>query len=187
MPTRREARHGPIPGLPGWFLNKVNRRACAAWMRCPAAKGHEMIEGLVAGKVYWRPERRVGNNSGRPFVTAKVRAPAGDGEAVFVNVVAFEPAAQAALLALGDGDAVTLAGAMTAKAWTDREGTARPALDLVAAQVLTTYHLRRKREAMAAAGEQRQQPARQGQQRQQDHGSGDFSSEDDAWLQGGRA
>jgi single-stranded DNA-binding protein len=146
-----------------------------------------MIEGLVAGKVYGKPERRMGSNSGRPFVTAKVRAAVGDGEAVFVNVLAFEPSAQAALLALGDGDAVTVAGAMTPKAWTDREGAARPALDLVAAQVLTAYHLKRKREEMAAAGEQRQQQARQGQQRQQDHGPGDFGPEDDAWLQGGRA
>ena len=151
---------------------------------CPAAKGIGMIEGLVAGKVYGKPERRVGSNSGRPFVTAKVRAPAGDGEAVFVNVVAFEPAVQAALLALGDGDAVTLAGAMTPKAWTDREGAARPALDLVAAQVLTAYHVKKKREAVAGGGEQRQQPARP---RQQDHGPGDFGPEDDAWLQGGKA
>ena len=158
--------------------------------RCPAARGIEMIEGLVAGKVYGKPERRVGSNSGRPFVTAKVRAAAGDGEAVFVNVLAFSEQVMAALLALGDGDAVTLAGAMTPKAWTDREGAARPALDLVAAQVLTAYHLKRKRDAVAAAaggGEQRQQPAQQGHQRQQDHGPGDFGPEDDAWLQGGKA
>lgn len=115
-----------------------------------------MIEGLVAGKVYGKPEQRTGK-SGKPFAVAKVRAAVagGDEATLFVNVVAFEQAAQAALLALDDGDAVTLAGTLTPKAWTDREGKARPAVDMVAAQVLTAYHLNRKREAVAA-GEQSQ-------------------------------
>jgi hypothetical protein len=30
-----------------------------------------MIEALIAGKVYGRPEQRVGSSSGKPFVTAK--------------------------------------------------------------------------------------------------------------------
>lgn len=147
-----------------------------------------MIEGLVSGKLHGRPEQRTGK-SGKAFTVAKVRAAvAGDGEAVFVNVVAFSESAQAALLALGDGDAVALAGTLTPKAWTDREGTARPALDMVAAQVLTAYHVKRKREAVAAGGEQRQQQARQDQQqRPQDQGPGDFGPEDDEWLRGGPA
>ena len=72
-----------------------------------------MIEGLIAGKVYGRPEQRVGNNSGKPFVTAKVRAATSGGEMLFVNILAFDPTAQAALLALSDGDAVSLAGTLT--------------------------------------------------------------------------
>jgi single-stranded DNA-binding protein len=67
---------------------------------------------------------------------------------VFVNVIAFSPAACEALLALGEGDAVALAGSLTPKAWTDREGTARPALDLVASQVLSAYHVTRRRKAL---------------------------------------
>ncbi|WP_157270921.1 single-stranded DNA-binding protein [Azohydromonas aeria] len=147
-----------------------------------------MIEGLIAGKVYGRPEQRTGK-SGRGFVTAKVRAAAGDGEGVFINVLAFSESAQAALLALGDGDAVSLAGTLTPKAWTDKEGNARPALDLVAAQVLTTYHLKRKREAVAAAGEQHQQQRRDGPPPtwpQRTLAQADFP-EDDTWLQGGCA
>jgi single-stranded DNA-binding protein len=54
----------------------------------------------------------------------------------------------AALLALGDGDSVALAGSLTPKVWTDREGNSRPALDLVAHQVLTAYHVTRKRKAV---------------------------------------
>jgi hypothetical protein len=63
-------------------------------------------------------------------VTARVRAHAGDSD-VFDNVIVFSPAACQALLALGAGDAVALTGSLTPKAWTDKAGTTRPALDLV--------------------------------------------------------
>ncbi|NML18126.1 single-stranded DNA-binding protein [Azohydromonas caseinilytica] len=109
-----------------------------------------MIEGLVSGKVYGRPEQRVGTNSGKPFATAKVRAATSNGETLFVNVLAFDATAQAALLALSDGDAVSLAGTLTPKVWTDREGQARPALDMVASQVLTAYQVKRKRDAVSS-------------------------------------
>ncbi|WP_064736132.1 single-stranded DNA-binding protein [Azohydromonas australica] len=115
-----------------------------------------MIEALISGKVYGRPEQRVGNNSGKPFVTAKVRAATSGGEALFVNVLAFDAIAQAALLALSDGDAVSLAGTLTPKVWTDREGQPRPSLDLVASRVLSAYQVKRKRDAVAGA----EQPSR---------------------------
>jgi single-stranded DNA-binding protein len=116
-----------------------------------------MIEGLIAGKVYGRPEQRVGNNSGKPFVTAKVRAATAGGETLFVNVLAFDPTAQAALLALSEGDAVSLAGTLTPKVWMDREGQARPALDMIISQVLTVYQVKRKRETVGSV----EQPLRQ--------------------------
>ncbi|MDZ5455029.1 single-stranded DNA-binding protein [Azohydromonas lata] len=125
-----------------------------------------MIEGLVSGKVYGRPEQRVGNNSGKPFVTAKVRAATAGGEMIFVNVLAFDAQAQAALLALSDGDAVSLAGTLTPKVWTDRDGHPRPAVDLIASQVLTAYQVKRKRESSSAAAPAAQAaaptPARRG-------------------------
>jgi single-stranded DNA-binding protein len=104
-----------------------------------------MIDGLVSGKLYGAASSRTGQ-SGKTFVTAKVRAAMGDGEALFVNVIAFDDGAKTALLALGDGDSVALAGALTPKVWTDRNGEAKPALDLVAHAVLTTHHVRRKRQ-----------------------------------------
>jgi single-stranded DNA-binding protein len=123
-----------------------------------------VIEGLVSGKVYGRPEQRVGNTSGKPFVTAKVRAATNSGETLFVNVLAFDTHAQAALLALSDGDAVSLAGTLTPKVWTDREGQARPSLDMIASGVLTAYQVRRKRDAVAGTepSHKRDAPARQG-------------------------
>lgn len=106
-----------------------------------------MIDALVTGKLHGQPQQRAGQ-SGKPFTVAKVRAAAGNGESLFVNVICFAAAAQSALLALGDGDSVALSGELTPKAWTDREGQVRPALDLVAHAVLTPYHVSRKRGAM---------------------------------------
>lgn len=109
-----------------------------------------MIDGLVAGKMYGTATSRNGS-SGTTFVTAKVRAAASDSEAIFVNVIAFDDAAKEALLALDDGDSVALAGTLTPKVWTDKQGNTKPALDMVAHAVLTAYHVQRKRKAMQQA------------------------------------
>ena len=105
-----------------------------------------MIEALISGKLLGPPSEKMAK-TGKPFVTAKVRVHAGEAD-VLVNVIAFSESACAALLALESGDAVSLAGSLTPKAWTDREGVVRPALDLVASQVLTAYHVARKRKAV---------------------------------------
>lgn len=106
-----------------------------------------MIDALIAGRVHGQPTSRTSKN-GKTFAVAKVRAAAGDGESLFVSVVAFDDAPCNALLALRDGDSVALSGTLTPKTWTDREGATRPALDLVAHQVMTTYHVSRKRAAV---------------------------------------
>ncbi|CAE6864020.1 hypothetical protein R69608_00360 [Paraburkholderia nemoris] len=110
-----------------------------------------MIDGLVSGKLFGSATNRTGQ-SGKTFVTAKVRTAAGDGESLFVNVIAFSTTAGDALLALGDGDSVTLAGTLTPKVWTDKHGDAKPALDMVAHAVLTAYHVKRKRAAVQGEG-----------------------------------
>ena len=56
------------------------------------------IEALILGKLHQQPEQRTSGNTGRAFVTAKVRAAAGDEAGVFVNVVAFSDSACKALL-----------------------------------------------------------------------------------------
>ncbi|WP_081334253.1 single-stranded DNA-binding protein [Burkholderia diffusa] len=111
-----------------------------------------MIDGLVSGKLHGKSAERMGA-SGRSFVTAKVRAAASDGEALFVNIIAFADDAKAALLALDDGDSVALAGTLTPKVWTDRNGEAKPSLDMVAHAALSAYHVRRKRAAVHGAGD----------------------------------
>jgi len=70
-----------------------------------------VIDGLVSGKLYGAASRRTGQ-SGKTFVISNVRAASGDGESLFVNVIAFDDAAKSALLALDDGDSVTLSGTL---------------------------------------------------------------------------
>lgn len=110
-----------------------------------------MIDGLIAGKLHGQPEQRMGRND-KPFVTVKVRAASASGDVLFVNCIAFVPEAVAALLALGDGESIALAGELTPKAWADRNGEARVSLDMVVHAVVTPYHVTRKRNAMQQEG-----------------------------------
>lgn len=118
-----------------------------------------MIDGLIAGKLYGKAQRRTGA-SGKPFVTARVLAPTAGGDSTLVSVIAFDTAACNALLALEDSDAVALAGTITPKAWMDKNGGPKASLDMVAHAVLTAYHVARKRKAAEKA------PARMGANRQ---------------------
>ena len=95
-----------------------------------------MIEALIAGYLMGDASRRI-DKTGREFVVARVLARNRADEEFIVNVIAFDEAPCAALLALADGDALSLAGALTPKVWTDKQGIARPSLDLVATRVLT--------------------------------------------------
>ncbi|HDR9274781.1 TPA: single-stranded DNA-binding protein [Burkholderia vietnamiensis] len=110
-----------------------------------------MIDGLVSGRLYGEAQIGTGQN-GKRFVTCKVRATAGDGETLFVNVIAFNDEVQTALLALGDADSVSLSGTLTPKVWTDKNGLVKPALDMVAHGLLTAYHVQRKRKAIYPPG-----------------------------------
>jgi single-stranded DNA-binding protein len=107
-----------------------------------------MIDGLIGGKLHGKPAQRVGQ-SGKVYVTAKVRTPTANGESIFVNVIAFSESVGASLAALDDGDSVSISGALTPKAWTDRSGEAKPSLDMVAHALLTTYHVTRKRQVVS--------------------------------------
>jgi hypothetical protein len=109
-----------------------------------------MIDGLIAGRLMGDASRRV-DKAGRTFIVARVLARSRADEEFIVNVIAFDEAPGAALLALADGDALSLAGALTPKVWTDKQGVVRPSLDLVAAQVMTAYHVGRKQAALGGA------------------------------------
>lgn len=154
-----------------------------------------MIEAMISGKLQGQPEQRTAK-TGRTFVTARMRVAAGAEETHFVRVTAFSDSACTALLALGDGDALAAAGTLKVGVWTPAGGEARPNLDMVAAQVLTVYHLERRRKAMqpgddeaprqraaapAARPARRPAPAQHGPEHPDEFGHAD----NDAWLAGG--
>ena len=102
-----------------------------------------MIDVLIQGRLHAAPQQRT-SKAGKPFATAKLIAAAGDGEGVFINVIAFDAAAVQALLALAAGDSVSLAGTATPKAYI-KDGEPRASLDVTAQQVMSAYHVARKR------------------------------------------
>ncbi len=97
-----------------------------------------MIDALIAGRIYGQVEERPGQNAS-VYVTCKVRAATDDGEFIICNVIAFNEAVRQTLLGLGDGDSLSLSGALTPKVWVDKQGKARPALDLIAHAVITAH------------------------------------------------
>lgn len=99
-----------------------------------------MIDALIAGRIYGHPKQGVGKN-GSQYVTAKLRAAAGDGEMITVNVIAFNADVCRSLLALGDGESVALSGSLTPKVWVDKDkgGLVRPAMDMQAHAILTAH------------------------------------------------
>lgn len=109
-----------------------------------------MIDARIAGHLCDEPTRRVGA-SGRPFAVANVVTHATDGEPVHVGGIVFVASVRASLLALNEGDTVSLSGKLKHEALTDQHGEARPTLDMVAHALLTPYHINHKRKAVSRA------------------------------------
>ena len=106
-----------------------------------------MIDALIQGKLLKDPEARQ-TKAGKPYATARMRVPTTNpAETIFVSVVAFDPEAVAALLALGASDAVSVAGPLKVGVWTDNNGNTYPTLDVVADRVLSVYAIRKQRRA----------------------------------------
>ena len=95
-----------------------------------------MIDGLVAGRLYGEAERRT-DKAGKAYSLAKVRASTAEGEVLFVNVIAFDDDLCTSLHRLRDGDSVALSGSLNPRVWTDKQGNARPALDMVAHRLIS--------------------------------------------------
>lgn len=107
------------------------------------------VTALITGKLLADPERRTGANSGKAFTTARMAAGTDD-ESVFCSVIAFGTAGEQ-LAALAKGDTLAITGRTKPNAWV-KDGEPKAGLDIVADQVLTAYHLKRKRAAMTAGG-----------------------------------
>lgn len=111
------------------------------------------ISALITGRLLIDPERRTGAG-GKAYTTSRLAAGTDD-ESVFCSVIAFGTAGEQ-LAALAKGDTVALVGRTKPKAWL-KDGEPKAGLDIVVDQLLTPYHLKRKRNAMAGAGPESQE------------------------------
>jgi single-stranded DNA-binding protein len=89
---------------------------------------------LVLGSLFKAPEQRM-SKGGKPYVVATLKVKAGD-DLVWWRVTAFSEPAQAGLMRLGDGDAVSIQGAFKAELYQPEGGEAKVSLSIVADQVL---------------------------------------------------
>jgi len=106
-----------------------------------------VIAGLVAGRLAAAPSSRV-SKTGNTFATCRLRVSVGD-QPQTINCIAFSERVVQALLALDEGDAIAVSGELEiTRTWVDREGNHRPSIDMKVFQVLTEYHVKRRRAAM---------------------------------------
>lgn len=106
-----------------------------------------MIDALIAGKIYGTPKSGTGK-SGADYVNAMVRVATADGGSLMCSVIVFDEAARNGLMALANGDGVSLSGTLTPKVYRDKSGEYRPSADMLASAVLTPYQVKRKRQTV---------------------------------------
>lgn len=104
------------------------------------------VTALVTGRLIANPEART-SGAGKAFTLAKLAAATDDGDSL-VSVIAFGTVGEQ-LAAMAKGDTVALTGRAKVSTWTGKEGEARAGLSVTADALLTAYHLRRKRQAVA--------------------------------------
>jgi single-stranded DNA-binding protein len=102
------------------------------------------VFALVSGSLFRAPEQRT-SKTGKPFVTATIVSKDGE-SSTFVNIVAFSDSAKEALLALGEGDALSAQGKATIGVY-EKNGEHRPSLSIVAEKVLALRQPPKERKA----------------------------------------
>lgn len=119
-----------------------------------------MIQALISGKLWACPEAKVGQQSGKGYVMAKVRTlDSSDGsDGQFVTLFAYSAQVQTVLMALGKGAAVAVTGPLKLGTWTDQQGQARVQATMVVDACLT-LHERRHADKTVAAGRAPRAPA----------------------------
>jgi len=93
-----------------------------------------MIAALLSGVVQRAPESRM-SKAGKPFVTTTLRIKDGDG-AQFWRLFVFSESAQAEIMRLGDGDALSVQGVPKFELYRPEGGEPRVSLSLTVDAVL---------------------------------------------------
>jgi len=106
-----------------------------------------VITVLAGGTLYGAPQKKT-SARGNTFISGKMRVATSNGETIFVGIVAFRESVGAALLALADGAALSVAGDLKASAYTAKDGTIRASLDITVSELLTASHVDKRRKAM---------------------------------------
>ena len=88
---------------------------------------------LVSGSLFRAPEKRTSKNE-KPFVTATLVAKVGE-TTQWWRIIAFSENAQAELLRLSEGDALSVQGALKVEEY-EKEGQKRVSLGVIASHVL---------------------------------------------------
>jgi single-stranded DNA-binding protein len=108
-----------------------------------------VLSVLVEGSLIAAPVSRT-SGKGSTFVTAQMRCAADGGESILVSVIAFGADVADALVSLGKGDALAVAGRASLSRW-EKDGQAHVGLKVTATRVLSVYSAG-KRRAQATAG-----------------------------------
>lgn len=135
-----------------------------------------MLEVLISGRLIRDPQTRQGK-SGQNFTTALVRVPAGHGEDhVVASVIAFQGEGEK-LARLRAGDSVSVAGSAKLTVW-QKEGEARPGLDVTASGILSPYETRKRQGAPERKAANGSAPTGR---TKGNHGPGSDTGRADAW------
>lgn len=110
------------------------------------------IDVLIQGKVRGAVTVKTASN-GNPYALFKLTTTDKKNEGVLCGCIAFSESAVDAAQRLGDGDAIAVSGEAAISTWTAQDGTPRHGLDVTVHQVLTAYHLGRKRADRPKAGQ----------------------------------
>jgi single-stranded DNA-binding protein len=105
---------------------------------------------LLCGILHRNPTLRTGKESGHAFMTALLRCETGE-NTLWANVAAFDESAQAELLRLKTGDAVSIQGGMKVSIF-EKNGEHRASLDVVASQVTALRRIKPQKGGQDAQG-----------------------------------
>lgn len=107
-----------------------------------------MLSVLISGRLVRDPRIGTGRN-GKTYTTALISVAVENDDPVLVSAIAFNSNAQA-LAALGQGDAVSIAGDAKLSAWT-KDGEERHGLSVTAHRIMTAYARRKTAKAQTEA------------------------------------